>query len=110
MYNQTTDELVTAYLSVSGTETIDIVTSDRALVGTQLLYIKAIVAESLEELEREDFELKIFDSCESATITVAGLIIEPISMNALEPEKYVKSYGVVTDTVSDGFGIENNCG
>ena len=85
-------------------------TSDRALVGTKLLYIKAIVAESLEELEREDFELTIFDSCESAAITVTGLIIEPITMNTLDPEKYVKSYEIVTDSVSEDFGIENNCG
>ena len=75
IYNKatTSPSLVTGgYISASGLSTIDINTSDLSYVGTHNLYVVTVVTNSNEELEQQDLDLTIIDSC--ATTTLVGAI------------------------------------
>ena len=52
MYDQLSDELVSSFISVKGSDTIVIETDDHKHLGEHNLYIKVLVAESGEKLLR----------------------------------------------------------
>lgn len=109
VYDSVSNEPVTEYLSVSGDGTIDIVTSDRALVGVHRIYVMTAVLESGEEVQRQDLTLTIIDSCETTLLT-GSFDLELISTAAGSSEKLEETLDAFSDSISDSVGRANNCG
>ena len=109
VYDSADNTLVTSYLPVIDKSTIDIFTDDKTLVGVYNLHVYSVVAETSEEIGRQDLALTITDACLSATIT-GTIDIQPVEVFKGEANNVVQSFNVLSDSVSDASSGAKNCG